>query len=238
MAKIIGIMGLSGAGKDTVAAMLQRGLVGAGLKHVVIGGFADYLRTISKAVGLDPFNRDLKEVPHIISAPEFQDRVYAASEEAFCRLLSEKDRSALWAYLFDKLDEQFLRDGEHYSGGYYEVSPRQFMQTLGMSGRKVRDTFWIELAQRKWRGQQGIVLVTDCRFWNEAAIAEKVLIVVRKNVLPVSAHVSEKLSWDLTNGIVSIPGQELIYNDGSLEDLEVEVAVMATSQALLFGAAL
>ncbi|NUX98772.1 deoxynucleotide monophosphate kinase family protein [Paraburkholderia youngii] len=234
MAKVIGIMGLAGAGKDTAAQMLQRGLVAAGAKHVVIGGFADYLRNISKAVGLDPFNRQLKEVPHIIG--DFQDRVWAATEEAFCRLLNERDRSALWAYLFDDLDARFLRDADA-TYPYYEISPRQFMQALGTAGRKIRDTFWIELAQRKWATLPGVVLVTDCRFENEAAIADQIILVRRPDAPPVAEHVSEQFCAALTEGAVTIPGMEVIDNDGSLDDLELEVCTVATSYAVLFASA-
>jgi hypothetical protein len=226
-------MGLAGAGKDTVAQMLQRGLVGVGLE-VVIGGFADYLRTISKAVGLDPFNRDIKEVPHIIGADEFQNRVYNETEVQFCRLLPQTDRAALWAYLMDELDNKFLYDGAALYP-YYSISPRQFMQELGTAGRKVRDTFWIELAQLKWASQKGIVLVTDCRFDNEADVTDKTLLIVRSDVALVSPHVSEQLASDLTSGQRSIPGMDIIYNQGNLEALEIEVATYAASQALFFG---
>lgn len=234
MAKVIGIMGLAGAGKDTVAQMLQRGLVGAGL-NVTIGGFADYLRNTSKAVGLDPYNRDIKEVEHIIGEADLQDRCWDALETALCRLLPAEDHAALWAYFFDELDERFLRDKWATGGGHYSISPRQFMQTLGTAGRKVRLDFWIDLAQRKWKEQQGIVLVTDCRFENEAAVADKVLLIVRSDVALVSPHVSEQLASDLTSGQRSIPGMDIIFNQTSLDALEVEVATYAASQALFFG---
>ncbi|HEF4776456.1 TPA: hypothetical protein SAP37_001453 [Burkholderia multivorans] len=237
MAKVIGIMGLAGAGKDTVAQMLQRGLVSAGLKHVTIAGFADYLRNISKEVGLDPFSRDRKEMPHIIDGLDFQDRCWDALETAFCRLLYAHDRAALWAYFFDDLDARFLKD-RHATHPYYDISPRQFMQALGTAGRKVRDTFWIELAQKKWAALPGVVLVTDCRYENEADVADKIILVNRPDAPPVAEHVSEQFAAALTEGSVTIPGMELIVNDGSLEDLEQEVAVMACSYAPLFATVL
>jgi hypothetical protein len=228
-------MGLSGAGKDTVAQMLQRGLVSAGATKVEIGGFADYLRDISKRIGLDPFKRETKEVPHVLSASQFEERLYDATETLFMNKLPSRDRAALWAYAMDEYEERFLLDRDA-TYPYYAISPRQFMQVLGTAGRKVRDTFWIELAQKKWQESSGIVLVTDCRFWNETEIADRVLIVDRRDTV-VTPHISEKLSWDITNGIVSIPGQELIDNNGSLEDLEREVASAAASLAVLFSAA-
>ncbi|MBU9528237.1 hypothetical protein [Burkholderia multivorans] len=237
MAKVIGIMGLAGAGKDTVAQMLQRGLVSAGLKHVTIAGFADYLRNISKEVGLDPFIRERKEIPHVIGEEEFIDRCWNALETALCRLLLAHDRASLWAYLFDDLDDRFLRDRDA-TYPYYEVSPRQFMQAIGEAGRKVRDTLWIELARKKWDMQPGVVLVTDCRYENEADVADKIILVHRPDVPPVAEHVSEQFAAALTEGSVTIPGMELIVNDGSLEDLEQEVAVMACSYAPLFATAL
>jgi hypothetical protein len=231
-------MGLSGAGKDTVAQMLQRGLVSAGATKVEIGGFADYLRDISKRIGLDPFKRETKEVPHVLSASQFEERLYDATETLFMNKLPSRDRAALWAYAMDEYEERFLRDRDATSNDpYFEISPRQFMQVLGTAGRKVRDTFWIELAQKKWHESSGIVLVTDCRFENEAALADKVLFVKRPFVSPVCPHVSERLAFHINAGIVSIPGQEIIDNGGSLEDLEREVASAAASLAVLFSAA-
>ncbi|HDR9131356.1 adenylyl-sulfate kinase [Burkholderia vietnamiensis] len=233
MAKVIGVMGLAGAGKDTVAQILQRGLISAGLKHVVIGGFADYLRDISKEVGLDPFNRDRKETPRVIGEDDLTDRCWNALETALCRLLPARDRAALWAYFFDDLNDRFIRD-RSATYPYYEISPRQFMQALGTAGRKVRDTFWIELAQKKWAALPGVVLVTDCRFENEAAVADKIILVRRPDAPPVAEHVSEQFSAALTEGAVTIPGMELIDNDGSLEELECEVAVLGASYADFF----
>jgi hypothetical protein len=229
-------MGLSGAGKDTVAQMLQRGLVSAGATKVEIGGFADYLRDISKRIGLDPFKRETKEVPHVLSASQFEERLYDATETLFMNKLPSRDRAALWAYAMDEYEERFLLDRDA-TYPYYALSPRQFMQVLGTAGRKVRDTFWIELAQKKWQESSGIVLVTDCRFENEADIADKVLLVERRDAPMVALHVSEQLAHDLTYGERSIPGQELIDNNGSLEDLEREVASAAASLAVLFSAA-
>jgi hypothetical protein len=235
MAKVIGIMGLAGAGKDTVAQMLQRGLVGAGAQHVSIGGFADYLREISKLMGLDPHKRETKETPFIIGRDDFENRLFDAIELKLCRLLPMNDRAALYAYTFDDCEKFRYDKAALYE--YYSISPRQFMQTLGEAGRKVRADFWIDLAQRKWKSLPGVVLVTDCRYANEAAVADQVLLVVRNDLEPVNPHVSEQLALSLTLGEYSIPGQELIDNNGSLEDLEVEVAVVATSYAVLFSAA-
>jgi hypothetical protein len=143
-----------------------------------------------------------------------------------------EDRAALWAYLIDGM-EKFLHDKDATYPSY-QVSPRQFMQTLGSeAGRKVRATFWIELAQRKWKNQKGVVLVTDCRFENEAEIADQIVLVRRPDAAPVAAHASEKLAEDLTSGLRTIPGMELVENTGTLEELEVEVCVMACSFATL-----
>lgn len=232
MAKVVGIMGLAGAGKDTVAQMIQRGLVSVGLQHVAIGGFADYLRDIADHVGLNPFRRETKETPHVVGRDEFENRLFDAIEHKFCRLLPMNDRAELFAFTYDDC-EKFLTDKKS-TFPYYQISPRQFMQTIGNAGRKVRDDFWIELARAKWDALPGIVLVTDCRFENEAAVADKIILVRRPDVPPVAEHVSEQLAAALTEGAVTIPGMELIDNDGTLDELEVEVCTMATSYAALF----
>ncbi|KVD50594.1 hypothetical protein [Burkholderia ubonensis] len=232
MAKVIGIMGLAGAGKDTVAQMIQRGMVSVGLQHVAIGGFADYLRDIADHIGLNPFRRETKETPHVVGRDEFENRLFDAIEHKFCRLLPMNTRAALFAYTYDDC-EKFLTDLRS-SSPYYSISPRQFMQTIGNAGRKVSEDFWIKLARSKWSAMSGVVLVTDCRFANEAAVADKIILVSRPDVPPVAEHVSEQLAAALTEGAVTIPGMELIDNDGSLDDLEDEVETMACSYARLF----
>ncbi|OJA76063.1 hypothetical protein BGV67_02840 [Burkholderia ubonensis] len=232
MAKVIGIMGRAGTGKDTVAQMIQRGMVSAGLRHVAIGGFADYLRDIANHIGLNPFRRETKETPHVVGRDEFEERLFDAIEHKFCRLLPMNARAALFAYTYEDC-EKFLAD-KTSTFPYYSISPRQFMQTIGNAGRKVSEDFWIRLARVKWDALPGIVLVTDCRFVNEAAVADKIILVRRPDVPPVAEHVSEQLAAALTEGAVTIPGMELIDNDGSLDDLENEVAPMACSYARLF----
>ncbi|AJY42245.1 hypothetical protein I6G56_08770 [Burkholderia humptydooensis] len=235
MAKVIGIMGLAGAGKDTVAQMIQRGMVSVGLQHVAIGGFADYLRDIADHIGLNPFRRETKETPHVIGRDDFENRLFDAIEHKFCRLLPMNTRAELFAYTYDDC-EKFLAD-KSSTFPYYSISPRQFMQTIGNAGRKVNEDFWIKLARAKWDALPGIVLVTDCRFENEAAVADKIILVRRPDVSPVAEHVSEQLAAALTEGAVTIPGMEIIDNDGSLDDLGAEVSIMAASYADFFATA-
>jgi hypothetical protein len=227
-------MGLSGAGKDTVALMMERQLKVLGAKHVLIGGFADPLRKISKEIGLDPFDRTRKELDHVVGLNEFEDRMYAAFEIHLGRYCPNRDLAALWAYFMDEMEASFLKDRWSTGGGYYQISPRTLMQTLGTAGRKVRDTFWIDLAEEKWSKAQGYVLVTDCRYPNEVEAADSIVLIRRPGVAPVADHESEHFAAALTAGTISIPNMNFIDNDGTLDDLIWNVRALLSSYAVFF----
>lgn len=57
MAKIIGLTGLAGVGKDTFARAMQRRFVTLGCEARLVG-FADFIRKISAAIGLNPYDRE------------------------------------------------------------------------------------------------------------------------------------------------------------------------------------
>ena len=103
-------------------------------------------------------------------------------------------------------------------------SPRYLMQTLGTEwGRNlVHRDVWLLIAKQAWKTipptYKGMV-IPDVRFENEAAwIREEgeLWIIERPGVAAVESHISEA-------GITPKPGDKLIINDGSFEDLEAQV---------------
>lgn len=102
-------------------------------------------------------------------------------------------------------------------------SPRQLMQTLGTEwGRDlINPNLWIMLATHELQDLGEGMIVPDVRFDNEARWVRNqggLLIHVRRNeTRQVSAHSSE-------NGIRVAPGDIVIENNGTLEDLQLRVA--------------
>lgn len=222
MAKIIGITGLAGAGKDTFALELQRQLIGAFGKEVRICSFAEPIRSISAEVGLDPFDRGKKETKHAMSPDEFCDKVYEAIEKVLIERMPEDDRSMLYAYTIEACDKFIIdRDATYPT---MHISPREFMQILGTEGgQQVRQTLWVDLARLLWQAFPGYVLVTDTRFAHEVKVVDHLLCVVRPGVAPVNDHPSEQLARKLTMGLrpASVPLNRLHYveNNGTLDDI-------------------
>lgn len=111
-------------------------------------------------------------------------------------------------------------------------SPRQMAQTLGTEwGRMlVNQDLWLLLAKREIElvrrmGVCGIVL-TDCRFENEAQFVRnmggKVIRIERPGIGAVSEHVSEK---QLPDGLVDA----LIVNDSTIESFQRHVCAVVFS---------
>jgi hypothetical protein len=240
MAKVIGIMGLAGAGKDTAAQFIQRGLVGVGLANVSIGKFAEKPYEIAEFVFSGEAlyrRRDLKEAPHFFDREDFEARVQFGIDSVLGDFLTENKRAELYTLMVESC-EQFQYQQHSLSREQYKISPRQFLQHLGTeAGRKMDPDLWVKAAVTGWKKQSGVVLVTDPRFHNEVDVLDQFLFVKRPGVAPVHAHPSEELAAAIDSGVLSVPGIEFIDNDGSLEDFEVECATLACSYATLFAEA-
>lgn len=217
MARIIGIAGLAGAGKDTAAQAMQRMLVADG-KEVRIGSFADPIREISRYIGLHPYDRGLKEVRRTFDQSDFNAALQAGIDVVLGERLPEKERADLYSYTVEALEKFCYRQccglGERvdcYSppecccnpDEYIGLSPREFMQVLGTEGgQNVRKTLWVELARSLWDCLPGYVLVPDCRFAHELDVLDRLVLVIRPGTMPVNQHASERLAYDLTQGII------------------------------------
>jgi hypothetical protein len=110
------------------------------------------------------------------------------------------------------------------------VTPRYLMQTLGTEwGRQlVHPEIWLRVMERKLyaaadRGVSGVA-ISDVRFDNEAEFVREtmngtVVSVERPGVKPVQAHASEA---GIARGLID----QVIRNDGSLEDLRTKAQVL------------
>lgn len=121
---------------------------------------------------------------------------------------------------------------EHFHGALKEeiidwlgVSYRHMAQTLGTDwGREmVNDNIWVLVAKRKIdqiHANGFHAIVTDVRFDNEAEFLRKhggvIWHIKRANVQSVAAHKSEA-------GVTFVDGDAVIFNNGTKEDLFVQV---------------
>lgn len=194
----IGIVGLAGTGKDTVAQMLSEL---SGLPTVAL---AKPLHDAATHIwGKGCLERDQKEQQHI-----FGTNVFEWFYDWHIKHLSEWDKT------FGIVTETtLLKLGLVYSifsnGGKLRetISPREFMQLYGTE-------FWREIFIKLVRDQYESCIISDVRFENEAAICDRLIVVKRNGVEPVNAHTSELFATRFREGSV------IIENDGTLEDLK------------------
>lgn len=175
----IGILGLAGAGKDTVGAAIRRD------HDVVLERFAAPLKDAARLVfGEDFDERDVKETP--VGLPlHMRMRMYEAQERLFTELRFSNPQIAKAQSLCSSFFDQEL-----------QLSPRKYQQVLGTEVvRSIRPRAFIE---RVTHGEYECpVLVTDCRYENE--LGEKNYLVIRPGLWNAEkpGHESEHLAWEL-----------------------------------------
>lgn len=218
MAKIIGIAGLAGAGKDSFSIALERALVAAGYP-ARIERFAEPIRKMSAHMGLNPYDRETKERKHTFYHGRFWGLLCEAVEAVLAERVAAQDRARLCGFVIDAVTKRFSRVGCQVS-----ISPRELMQIIGTEGgQRVHKGLWADAALMQWRALPGYVLVPDCRFEHEAKQMNYLFVVCRPGIVRNSAHVSEALAERLTNGIrpnvIPLHALRRVDNHGTLDDL-------------------
>ena len=170
---IIGLVGKSGSGKDTVAGFLKES-----------GAY-----TIGLA---DPLKEFCKEVFDFSDA-----QLYGPSA----------NRNAI--------DER------------WGITPRHALQTLGTDwGRSLHPDVWLRYAIRRAKVLEAAcrtVVITDCRFQNEAAAIQAAGGEIWKIERPGAGLSGAAGDHASEQEIDRIPAHRFIMNDGSLEDLRAAV---------------
>ncbi|MHA6903317.1 hypothetical protein ACJBUE_20880 (plasmid) [Ralstonia syzygii subsp. celebesensis] len=230
MAKIIGLTGLAGVGKDTFARAMQRRFITLGRK-ARLGGFADTIREISLQVRLNPYKRETKEVRRLMVWSVFIDALFDAIENTLGNLVDDNDRAMLWTYTVEALEPRMFDDA---GTSYISISPREFMQILGTEGgQRVRKTLWVDIALAEWRAAPGAVIVTDFRFAHEAKVLDYAICINRPDVRRVNGHASEDMADMLTRRIVpdylNKVAVSFVQNTGTQEELETQAAQCANT---------
>lgn len=175
----IGLLGLAGAGKDTVAEVLQQQIPGSRIER-----YAGPLKRAAMQVFGSTFDlREVKEVPVTVTERMMDDMIEAAiacaAEVGFSE---EEENEASWRF-FDKF----------YPG--MKCSPRLFQQLLGTEVvRAVRPSAFVERIKR----MQGTVIVPDVRFENETLDVNVLVVRPGTRMQERPEHPSEHLAWHLT----------------------------------------
>ncbi len=231
MARIIGLTGLAGVGKDTFARAMQRRFTALGCK-ARLAGFADTIRDISLSVGLNPHKREEKETRRLLVWSVFIDALFDAIEDMIGKRMHDNDRALLWTYTVEALEPRMFDDA---GTSYISISPREFMQILGTEGgQRVRKTLWVDVALAAWKDATEAgraILVTDFRFAHEAAVLDYCVCINRPGTPRVNGHVSEDMAATLTQRIVpdylNKVAVSFVQNTGTQEELEVQAAQYA-----------
>ena len=119
------------------------------------------------------------------------------------------------------------------------ASYRELAQTLGTEwGRAIRPDLWVRMAEARLdslrHAHRGAteplrVVISDVRFLNEAEwirdAGGEVWRIERPNVAPVRHHQSER-------ELLQIHADQLLLNDGSMEDLWVRVSTLCEARVL------
>lgn len=100
----------------------------------------------------------------------------------------------------------------------FDIDGREFLQDLGKAVRDMNKDAWVNSMMKDYHGQRWII--SDTRYVNEANAVKKFgglcIRVVRPGVGPVNSHESE-------TAMDNFPYDDIITNDGTLEDLRDKV---------------
>lgn len=203
----IGLIGLAGAGKDTVAVLLKQAL--EDIDQVFeIDRYAGLLKETAKAVFGERFDdRDVKEV---LVPFDWDLRLKAivglVNLGAKLNLCQQEWRT------YDRLcAEQFAE--------LTEISPRLFQQLLGTEvGRAIDQNIWVDYLKHQDRN----LIIPDCRFGNENVDFN--ILITRHPVPKGTLHASEVYAAELQLSDNPYDYVDyVIHNDGSIEDLKHKV---------------
>lgn len=203
----IGLIGLAGAGKDTVAVILQEALKEVG-QAFEIDRYAGLLKETAKAVFGERFDdRDVKEV----LIPFDYDLKRKASYELVYLSAKLKLNITQCSLYADLCLEHFA----HLD----EISPRLFQQLLGTEvGRTIDENIWVNYLKNQDRN----LIIPDVRFGNEDVDFN--ILITRHPVPKGELHASEVYAAELQLSDNPYDYVDyVIHNDGSIEDLKCKV---------------
>jgi predicted RNA-binding protein YlxR (DUF448 family) len=229
MTQVVGIIGLAGAGKDTLAGYVSEMLKWYGMK-VQTFSFAWAVREIASRTGLPIYDRDMKETELVLERG-WQDKFQDAIAELLGQFIDHDTQLELYSRTCIALGQK----GHVSKLGRLTCSPRVFAQLLGTEGgRSISEDFWVDLLMQQIEAAApDVALIPDTRFINEAARCDLLLPVVNRSVPSVNAHPSEHLAERMSRANIPLAllGKPRVYvqNNGTLNALRYEAARISTS---------
>lgn len=207
----IGICGLAGDGKDTLAAMLLEEFKKLGV-YFEIDRYAALLKEGARQVfGEDFDNRDVKE-ELVFVTPELLDKMVDATDYIQLKLGLDPFQFTVWNHACIK-----------YLDSLTWISPRLFQQIVGTEvGRSVDPNIWVDYIKRK----KGNFIIPDVRFGNEEV--DYTILIVRNPVPKGKIHPSEAYAVDLRlQEYPELYVDCMVINRTTLEDLRKQAADIA-----------
>ncbi|YP_009949045.1 dNMP kinase [Acinetobacter phage SWH-Ab-1] len=203
----IGLIGLAGAGKDTVAVILQEALKERG-QVFEIDRYAGLLKEAARQVFGENFDdRNVKEVDKFVDL-YLADKIIDATDYVYLKL----NRSDI------DLDEWNALCQKHIDSCTW-MSPRKFQQLLGTEvGRAIDPDIWVNYLKSQDRN----LIIPDVRFGNEDVDFN--ILITRHPVPKGKLHASEVYAAELQLSDNPYDYVDyIIHNDGSIEDLKRKV---------------
>lgn len=203
----IGLIGLAGNGKDTVAVILQEALKERGLVFE-IDRYAGLLKEAARQVFGENFDdRDVKEVDKFVDL-YLADKIIDATDYVYLKL----NRSDI------ALDEWNALCQKHINSCTW-MSPRKFQQLLGTEvGRALDENIWVNYLKNQDRN----LIIPDVRFGNEDVDFN--ILITRHPVPKGKLHASEVYAAELQLSDNPYDYVDyVIHNDGSIDDLKRKV---------------
>ncbi|ASN73387.1 dNMP kinase [Acinetobacter phage vB_AbaP_B3] len=203
----IGLIGLAGSGKDTVAVILREALKERG-QVFEIDRYAGLLKEAARQVFGENFDdRNVKEVDKFVDL-YLADKLIDATDYVYLKL----NRSNI------DLDEWNDLCQKHIDSCTW-MSPRKFQQLLGTEvGRAIDPNIWVNYLKNQDRN----LIIPDVRFGNEDVDFN--ILITRHPVPKGKLHASEVFAAELQLSDNPYDYVDyVIHNDGSIEDLKRKV---------------
>ncbi|AFV51008.1 hypothetical protein Abp1_0033 [Acinetobacter phage Abp1] len=203
----VGLIGLAGSGKDTVAVILQEALKERG-QVFEIDRYAGLLKEAARQVFGENFDdRNVKEVDKFVDL-YLADKIIDATDYVYLKL----NRSDI------DLDEWNALCQKHIDSCTW-MSPRKFQQLLGTEvGRAIDPDIWVNYLKNQDRN----LIIPDVRFGNEDVDFN--ILITRHPVPQGKLHASEVYAAELQLSDNPYDYVDyVIHNDGSIDDLKRKV---------------
>ncbi|ALA12250.1 putative dNMP kinase [Acinetobacter phage phiAB6] len=203
----IGLIGLAGSGKDTVAVILQEALKERG-QVFEVDRYAGLLKEAARQVFGENFDdRNVKEMDKFVDL-SLADKIIDATDYVYLKL----NRSDI------DLDEWNALCQKHIDSCTW-MSPRKFQQLLGTEvGRAIDENIWVNYLKNQDRN----LIIPDVRFGNEDVDFN--ILITRHPVPQGKLHASEVYAAELQLSDNPYDYVDyIIHNDGSIEDLKRKV---------------